>query len=116
MPADVRYVLTSRFLETIHVATRRSNISFLVAWLLGIAVLCTLGTWQVKRLAWKEAMIARVEKGLDRTPVSVLEIERAIGRGEDIEYPDPKTPVNTHAPRDWMQQYDSYNTQHVLNW
>ena len=86
MPADVRYVLTSRFLETIHVAARRSNIPFLVAWLLGIAVLCALGSWQVKRLAWKEAMIARVEQGLDRTPVSVLEIEQAIGRGEDIEY------------------------------
>ena len=35
----------------------------------GIAVLLSLGVWQLQRLQWKEALIAQVEQGLDATPV-----------------------------------------------
>ncbi len=35
----------------------------------GIAVLVSLGLWQLERLQWKQALIARVEAGLDATPV-----------------------------------------------
>lgn len=37
---------------------------------LGFVVLVSLGVWQVQRLAWKEALIARVEARLDADPVA----------------------------------------------
>ena len=36
---------------------------------IGIAVLVSLGVWQLQRLAWKQALIARVEVGLEAAPV-----------------------------------------------
>jgi surfeit locus 1 family protein len=38
--------------------------------LVGIVILCALGTWQLQRLAWKEALIARVEARAEAEPVS----------------------------------------------
>ena len=40
-----------------------------VAAVAGIAVLVSLGVWQLHRLAWKAALIARVEAGLTAAPV-----------------------------------------------
>jgi surfeit locus 1 family protein len=37
--------------------------------LAAFAILCALGTWQVQRLHWKEALIASVERGLHAAPV-----------------------------------------------
>jgi surfeit locus 1 family protein len=37
----------------------------------GVALLIGLGAWQVKRLAWKEALIARLEKRLAAAPVAL---------------------------------------------
>lgn len=62
------------------------NAILLVCILAGTAVLVGLGTWQVQRLAWKEAMIARVETNLAGEPVSLARIEAMLARGEDIEY------------------------------
>lgn len=39
--------------------------------LAALAVLLTLGTWQMERLAWKEALIARVSARLAQPPVSL---------------------------------------------
>ena len=41
-----------------------------LAALLGIAVLCGLGVWQLQRLAWKEALIARVTARLGAPAVA----------------------------------------------
>ncbi len=40
-----------------------------VAAVIAFAILCSLGTWQVQRLHWKEALIASVERGLTAAPV-----------------------------------------------
>ncbi|MFT4254372.1 MAG: SURF1 family cytochrome oxidase biogenesis protein [Caulobacter sp.] len=37
-------------------------IGLTIATLIAFAILCGLGTWQVKRLAWKEDLLARIEK------------------------------------------------------
>lgn len=37
--------------------------------LVGIAILCALGTWQLQRLAWKQALIARVEARTMAPPI-----------------------------------------------
>ncbi len=52
----------------------------------GFLFLSALGTWQVKRLGWKEAMIARVEKNLNMPPLSVDQIAELQKNGEDLEY------------------------------
>lgn len=40
-----------------------------LATLVALAILVALGVWQLQRLQWKEALIARVEAGLTATPV-----------------------------------------------
>ena len=40
-----------------------------IATLVGVAILVSLGIWQIERLHWKEALIARVEAGLGAIPV-----------------------------------------------
>ena len=57
---------------------------FRPGWLLTIlvavalAVLVTLGTWQVQRLAWKLELIERIEAGLAAEPLDLPETEAAI--------------------------------------
>ncbi len=36
--------------------------------LCGLAVLCTLGTWQLQRLEWKEKMLLQIEQGMAQDP------------------------------------------------
>jgi len=50
-----------------------STIAVLVFMAIGIAVLCALGTWQVKRLFWKEALIAEVEERTSQKPMKLSE-------------------------------------------
>ncbi len=40
----------------------------------------------MKRLAWKEALIERVEAGLKQSPVQIDQIEAELAGGQDIEY------------------------------
>ena len=55
----------------------------LVAALLAFAALfVALGVWQVKRLAWKEALIARVDAGLHAPPVAVEALPRAMSASQ----------------------------------
>nr|WP_281373789.1 SURF1 family cytochrome oxidase biogenesis protein [Parvularcula dongshanensis] len=49
-------------------------------------VLVSLGTWQVRRLAWKEDLIAKVEARVDQPPVPLGEPLSMIGAGQDPEY------------------------------
>jgi surfeit locus 1 family protein len=54
-------------------SSRRSPIRKLVwptiATLIAFAILCSLGTWQLRRMAWKEALIAQVDSRLKDAPV-----------------------------------------------
>lgn len=48
---------------------RRRSLVFLTGFTIAaLAVLLSLGTWQVRRLAWKEALIARVDARIHATP------------------------------------------------
>lgn len=48
----------------------RSVVVLVVLATVGVAVLSTLGVWQVQRLAWKTDLIARVETGLTAPPAA----------------------------------------------
>ena len=54
--------------------------------LLALAILLGLGTWQVKRLYWKEALMADIEERRSANPVTLADIEAIAKSGGDIEY------------------------------
>ena len=47
------------------------RILFVIFALAGLGLLLSLGTWQVKRLAWKEAVLAEIESRIDDVPVAL---------------------------------------------
>lgn len=57
---------------------------FLVVAALGVLV--SLGTWQMQRLQWKEALLAAMEERRTAPPVSLNEIEAISAAGDDIDY------------------------------
>ncbi|MHA1527831.1 MAG: SURF1 family protein [Alphaproteobacteria bacterium] len=50
---------------------RSGVVGAIIFGLAGVAVLIGLGAWQLKRLAWKEALIARLEQRLAAEPVAL---------------------------------------------
>lgn len=61
-------------------------IKLTVATLVGIAILVGLGVWQLKRLAWKEALIARVEARTERKPFTLPQAIELAREGRNMEY------------------------------
>ena len=63
---------------------RRFPIGLTIATLIAFAILCTLGGWQIKRLAWKEDLLARIEvlKTAPAQPLAAI-LARA-EKGEDL--------------------------------
>ncbi|MCT8998651.1 SURF1 family protein [Chelativorans intermedius] len=51
-----------------------------------LVLLLVLGTWQVKRLQWKEALIARIEERIAAAPVPLETVARIEAGGGDIDY------------------------------
>ncbi|WP_425375683.1 SURF1 family protein [Rhizobium leguminosarum] len=54
--------------------------------LIALAILISLGTWQVERLHWKEGLLADIAARQAASPVPLAEIEAMAGAGGDIEY------------------------------
>jgi surfeit locus 1 family protein len=80
---------------------RRSVISAAVATLLGAALLCGLGVWQLQRLAWKEGLIAEVTERVHAPPVDAPEPSAwAALRAADYEYRH----VRLHGAYDYSHQ------------
>ncbi len=64
--------------------TRRKGLLFGVGALV-VLLLFGLGVWQVQRLAWKTALIARVEQGLSAAPVAAPGPESWSGLAFDVD-------------------------------
>ncbi|KQZ06377.1 hypothetical protein ASD21_01730 [Caulobacter sp. Root1455] len=63
---------------------RRFPIGLTIATLIALGILCGLGVWQVKRLAWKEDLLARIEV-LKTAPAQPLAAVMARAeKGEDV--------------------------------
>jgi len=52
----------------------------------GLAVLIGLGTWQLQRKAWKEAIVARIAARVTAPPVPLAQVAAKLGPGADVEY------------------------------
>ena len=57
-----------------------------VAFFVALAILLSLGTWQVQRLHWKEQLLADMAERRTAEPATLADIEAVAGKGEDIEY------------------------------
>ena len=69
-------------------ARGRGRFSWLLA-LLGLAafaLLVTLGTWQVQRLQWKEALLATIDQRIHSAPVPIAETEALYRSTGDVDY------------------------------
>lgn len=58
----------------------------LVAAVVAFAILVGLGTWQVQRLHWKEALIANIENRINSAPRPLADIERQLDETGDVDY------------------------------
>lgn len=67
-------------------ASRMKIVVTSVLVLLTLALLLTLGTWQVQRLQWKEQLLADMAERQHAPPVGADEIRAMLGSGRDIEY------------------------------
>ena len=57
-----------------------------VAFFISLAILLSLGTWQVQRLYWKDQLLADIAERRVAAPVTLADIEAMAARGDDIEY------------------------------
>ena len=64
--------------------------------LVALAILLSLGTWQMQRLYWKEALLSDMAERRVAAPLPLAGIEAMAARGEDIEY-RPVTVSGTFA-------------------
>jgi len=66
--------------------TRRVPVGLTIAVLIGLAILCGLGVWQVRRLHWKQDLLARIA-ALDTAPAQPAEaaLDR-LAQGGDLNF------------------------------
>ncbi|MDZ7601531.1 MAG: SURF1 family protein [Hoeflea sp.] len=51
-----------------------------------LAVLVSLGTWQVNRLIWKQDLLQNIEERRQAEPLDVAGLEAALAQGEPVDY------------------------------
>jgi surfeit locus 1 family protein len=66
--------------------TFRFRPALTAAALAALAILCSLGIWQVQRLQWKNALIAKTHARLADAPIPLAEALARAEAGEDLEY------------------------------
>lgn len=65
---------------------RGRNLAFLAFCVAGLVLCLGLGVWQVERLQWKRALLARMSERMAAEPLSLPEVESRRRAGEDIEF------------------------------
>ncbi len=91
--------------------------TFLVVFAMAIAltILLALGTWQVQRLHWKEALIERVSQRLEAEPKPVAEVLKAAdGKPEAVDY-TPVTVSGTFEAEHTFFEFTTYKGQSGWN-
>jgi surfeit locus 1 family protein len=68
-----------------------------------LAVLLGLGTWQVQRLHWKEALLATIDQRIHSSPVPVAQLMKVFAETGDVDYwPVSATGVFNHAKEQYF--------------
>jgi surfeit locus 1 family protein len=92
---------------------RRSRLLLATAVLAATAVLIALGIWQLRRLAWKEELIATIEARIAAPARSLEEIEALWRQTADVEY-WPVSPTGTF--RHEGEQYYYTTRKGAVGW
>ncbi|MGY6708670.1 MAG: SURF1 family protein [Rhizobiaceae bacterium] len=66
--------------------SRTTTIFMAIGCLVTFAILLSLGTWQVERLAWKEGLIATIDERIVAEPRPLTDIETRHATTRDVEY------------------------------
>lgn len=75
--------------------------------------LCFLGNWQMQRLEWKEALVAKIDNRMASSPVSIDEMQNIQRNGEDVDF----RPVTVTGTFDHDNEAYYYNTNAgVVGW
>lgn len=53
---------------------------------IALIILLSLGTWQVSRLHWKEALLSDIQQRSTAAPVDIAELERLLASGDAVDY------------------------------
>jgi surfeit locus 1 family protein len=80
----------------------------LLASAIGLAILLTLGVWQVQRLAWKQNLIAEADAALSAAPVPLDEALAKVMAGEKREFVKVSA-RGTFAPREPLRLLTTVN-------
>lgn len=67
-------------------ARRRAGPGLIAAIGIALAILLSLGTWQLYRLQWKEHLIAEIAARRHAAPATLVEVEQRAEAGDDIDY------------------------------
>jgi surfeit locus 1 family protein len=54
--------------------------------LIALAILLSLGSWQLQRRQWKDGVLAQIAARVHAEPVPLAQAEEMAGRGEDVAY------------------------------
>lgn len=54
--------------------------------LVSLAILVALGTWQVERLSWKEALVAELDQRIHDEALPLAQVEELAKRGGNVDY------------------------------
>ena len=79
----------------------------LLATLIGFAILMTLGIWQVKRLAWKEALLAQLAANAAAPAVDLSTAYNMSRAGSNVEFVRVAF-TGTYKNDAWMKMLSSY--------
>ncbi len=80
-----------------------------VATIVGLAILLTLGIWQVQRLAWKNTLIARANAAIAAEPIPLDQALEQFLAGQNIDYVKIKA-RGKFAPKDPLRLLSSANS------
>jgi surfeit locus 1 family protein len=79
----------------------------LLASALGIAILVTLGFWQVERLKWKEKLLAQLGANAAAEPTGLAEVEALQAEGRSVEFVKVRF-KGTYKNDAWMKMISTF--------
>jgi surfeit locus 1 family protein len=79
---------------------KRELIRLTVVTLIGLAVLISLGVWQLQRLEWKESLIARIEARTARAPLTLERATEIAGERRNASYFPVRVTGSFHHARE----------------